>query len=81
MDRLAFEKDVFGNGKLGNEIELLMDDGDARVHGLTGRAKLPRIMRVVIRGYASSDAPSSFLNSQTTIARLRRSQKIANIAR
>ncbi len=36
VGRLAVEKDVFGNRELGDQVELLMDDGDACIHRFAG---------------------------------------------
>ena len=63
VGRLTVEKDVLGDSELSNEVELLMDDGDARIHGLAGAAKPPPLSvdeNIALIGGIGPDATEHF---------------------
>ena len=63
IGRVAVEKNVFGNGQFGNEVELLMDDGDACIHGLAWALKplpLPPDENIALIGGIGPDAAEHF---------------------
>ena len=63
VGRLAVEKNVLGDAEFGNEVELLMDDGDARIDGLAGAAKPPPLSldeNIALVGWIGPDAAEHF---------------------